>query len=52
MKLAETIFEKLTHKPNITSIASNKPIIVFTGTDPEYSVDYCLNAVTAKQIQF
>ena len=30
-----------------SSITSNKPLIVFTGTDPEYSVEDYLNAVTA-----
>ena len=28
-------------------ITSNKPLMVFTGTDPEYSVEDYLNAVTA-----
>ena len=28
-------------------ITSNKPLIVFTGTDPEYSVEDYFNAVTA-----
>ena len=30
-----------------SSIQSNKPLMVFTGTDPEYSVEDDLNAVTA-----
>ena len=30
-----------------SAITSNKPLIVFTGTDPEYSVEDYLNAVTA-----
>ena len=30
-----------------SSITSNKPLKVFTGTDPEYSVEDYLNAVTA-----
>ena len=30
-----------------SSIISNKPLMVFTGTDPEYSVEDYLNAVTA-----
>ena len=30
-----------------SSITSNKPLMVFTGTDPEYSVEDYLNAVTA-----
>ena len=30
-----------------SSITSNKPLLVFTGTDPEYSVEDYLNAVTA-----
>ena len=30
-----------------SSISSNKPLMVFTGTDPEYSVEDYLNAVTA-----
>ena len=29
-----------------SSITSNKPLMVFTGTDPEYSVEDYLNAVT------
>ena len=33
-----------------SSIFSNKPLIVFTGTDPEYSVEDCLNVVTANLI--
>ena len=33
-----------------SSITSNKPLMVFTGTDPEYSVEYYLNAVTANSI--
>ena len=32
------------------SITSNKPLMVFTGTDPEYSVEDYLNAVTANLI--
>ena len=31
-----------------SSITSNKPLTVFTGTDPEYSVEEYLNTVTAK----
>ena len=30
-----------------SSLKSNKPLMVFTGTDPEYSVEDYLNAVTA-----
>ena len=30
-----------------SSKSSNKPLMVFTGTDPEYSVEDYLNAVTA-----
>ena len=30
-----------------SSISSIKPLMVFTGTDPEYSVEDYLNAVTA-----
>ena len=30
-----------------STITSNKPLMVFTGTDPEYSVEGYLNAVTA-----
>ena len=30
-----------------SSITSNKPLMVFAGTDPEYSVEDYLNAVTA-----
>ena len=30
-----------------SSITSNKPLMVFTGTDPKYSVEEYLNAVTA-----
>ena len=33
-----------------SSIISNKPLIVFTGKDPENSVEYYLNAVTANLI--
>ena len=33
-----------------SSITSNKPLIVFTGTDPEYSVEDYLNAVTVNLI--
>ena len=33
-----------------SSITSNKPLIVFTGTDPEYSVEDYLNAFTANLI--
>ena len=33
-----------------SSITSNKPLNVFTGTDPEYSVEDYLNAVTANLI--
>ena len=33
-----------------SSITSNKPLIVFTGTDSEYSVEDYLNAVTANLI--
>ena len=33
-----------------SSITSNKPLMVFTGTDPEYSVEDYLNAVTASLI--
>ena len=33
-----------------SSITSNKPLMVFTGTDPEYSVEVYLNAVTANLI--
>ena len=31
-------------------LTSNKPLMVFTGTDPEYFVEDYLNAVTAKLI--
>ena len=33
-----------------SSITSNKPLILFTGTDPEYSVEDYLNAFTANLI--
>ena len=33
-----------------SSITSNKPLMVFTGTDPEYSIEDYLNAVTANLI--
>ena len=33
-----------------SSITSNKPLMVFTGTDPEYSVEDYLNAITANLI--
>ena len=32
------------------SMSSNKPLRVFTGTDPEDSVEDCLNAVTSNLI--
>ena len=35
---------------NGSSIISNKPLMVFTGTGPEYSVEDYLNAVTANLI--
>ena len=45
---AETL--QMTMSPYLmggSSITSNKPLMVFTGTDPEYSVEDYLNAVTA-----
>ena len=33
-----------------SSITSNKPLMIFTGTDPDYSVEDYLNAVTANLI--
>ena len=33
-----------------SSISSKKPLMVFTGTDPEYSVENYLNRVTANLI--
>ena len=33
-----------------SSISSNKPLMDYTGTDPEYSVEDYLNAVTANLI--
>ena len=33
-----------------SSITSNKILMVFTGTDPEYSVEIYLKAVTANLI--
>ena len=33
-----------------SSISSDKPLIVFTGTDPGYSVEDYTNAVTANLI--
>ena len=33
-----------------SSKKSNKPLMVFTGTDPEYSVEDYLNAITANLI--
>ena len=33
-----------------SSKSSNKPLMVFTGTDPQYSVEYYLNAVAANLI--
>ena len=33
-----------------STITSNKPLMVFTGTDPEYSVEDYVNAVTANLI--
>ena len=38
------------HLKGVSSITSNKPLMVFTGTDPEYSVEDYLNAVTANLI--
>ena len=41
---------QMTMNPHLiggSSITSNKPLMVFTGTDPEYSVEDYLNAVTA-----
>ena len=32
-------------------ISSKKPLMVFTGTDPEYSLEDYLNAITAKVIK-
>ena len=33
-----------------SSMQSNKPLMVFTGTDPEYSVEDYLNAITSNLI--
>ena len=33
-----------------SSITSNRPLMAFTGTDPEYSVEDYLNSVTANLI--
>ena len=33
-----------------SSITPKKPLMVFTGTDPEYSVEDYLNAITANLI--
>ena len=44
---------QMTMKPYLmggSSITSNKPLMVFTGTDPESSVEDYLNAVTADLI--
>ena len=44
---------QMTMNPNLmggSSITSNKPLMVFTGTDPEYSVEDYLKAVTANLI--
>ena len=38
------------HQMGGKSITSNKPFMVFTGTDPEYSVEDYLIAVTASLI--
>ena len=38
------------HLMGRSSISSNKPLLVFTGTDPDYSVEGYLNAVTANLI--
>ena len=46
---AETL--QMTMNPYLmggSSKTSNKPLMVFTGTDPEYSVEDYLNAVTVK----
>ena len=48
---AETL--QMTMNPYLmggSSISSNKPLMVFTGTDSEYSVEDFLNAVTANLI--
>ena len=50
-KTAESL--RVTMNPYLTggsSILSKKPIMVFTGTDPEYSVKTVLNAFTANLI--
>ena len=47
---AESLHLQMTMKPYLmgeSSISSKKPIMVFTGTDPEYSLEGYLNAVTA-----
>ena len=47
-KAAESL--QMTMKPYLmggSSISSNKPLMVFTGTDPKNSVEGYLNAVTA-----
>ena len=44
---------QMTMNPYLMSesfLSSNKPLMVFTGTDPEYSVEDYLNAVTANLI--
>ena len=44
---------QMTMNPNLmggSSKTSSKPLMVFTVTDPEYSVEDCLNAVTANLI--
>ena len=50
-KAAESL--QMTMNPYLmggSSISSNKPLRVFTGTEPEYSVEDYLNAVTANLI--
>ena len=53
MPHAAKSLQSMSMKPYLmsgSSLISNKPLRVFTGTDPEYSVEDYLNAVTAKLI--
>ena len=56
MKLQETQPTSFSQKPNAAEslqmtmnhiLSSNKPLMGFSGTDPDYSVIDCLNAITA-----
>ena len=53
MPHAAKSLQSMSMKPYLmsgSSLISNKPLMVFTGTDPEHSVEVYLNAVTANLI--